>query len=444
MLNHILNVCLFLCPLILFAQIPNLILIEPDDKVICSTSDCIVQHMDFTGTTQSDYIPEGQPLDWLVLLDINNDWVYEKAIGSKEEDWSAKYGYPIDFTKREKIKSGQSFRVSFNEFRFLTPVLGSQHRMVWKVIDTNTNNIQRTSYFTVEDCEGPKVICKDTISVISHNPHIVDELRAVDLIHTMADNCTVTEDLRYTFTEIDPKLDASFDRHTLTSSIKITEFELLNCSYPNYYFNAPVYVWDEYGNMSSCETVIKLKNSFIYIADLYLFPYGTITNVNGEGIENVDVVICYNGEPPFITITNADGKYETENNYYARSALVTPGLDRNYLEGVSMHDIIRIKKHIAGGVKFDHPFQYIAADVNLDGNVDELDIKEINALISGEEHAFSGGKSWRFIFMGPDFDMNNFDVVESAEVDICNFPITSDFIGIKLGDVNFSIEKRRQ
>lgn len=122
--------------------------------------------------------------------------------------------------------------------------------------------------------------------------------------------------------------------------------------------------------------------------------------------------------------------------------LVTPSKNNDPLNGVSTFDLIQIQKHILNLKPFDSPFQYIAADVNRSGTISTLDIIQLRKLILGIDANFSNNSSWRFInakhiFPDPNDPLKTY-LPEKIRVGPLNGIHDVAFIGIKIGDVNFS------
>ena len=67
------------------------------------------------------------------------------------------------------------------------------------------------------------------------------------------------------------------------------------------------------------------------------------------------------------------------------------------LEGINVGDIITIIRHDIGMAPFTSPYQYIAADVNNDGQVSLLDIVLLRDYLLFYVDEFSGNTYWRFI-----------------------------------------------
>lgn len=128
------------------------------------------------------------------------------------------------------------------------------------------------------------------------------------------------------------------------------------------------------------------------------------------------------------------------------SSSVRPSKVSNPLNGVTTYDLVLIAKHFLGVQPFTNPWQYLAADVNLDEKVDGMDIVEIRKLLLGLTSELPHGQSWRFVpsdyvFPNP---ANPLSPIPPNRIEVPNTadPTPNDFhfTGVKLGDVNFSAD----
>jgi hypothetical protein len=128
---------------------------------------------------------------------------------------------------------------------------------------------------------------------------------------------------------------------------------------------------------------------------------------------------------------------------------VKPSRNDNYLNGVTTLDLASISKHILNLQPLGSPYKLIAADANDSKTITTLDIVALRRLILGIDEELPSVSSWRFVdkkyvFPNP---ANPFtpvfpeQVVVQATVGMPSFPGT-DFVGIKVGDVNGTAEPK--
>lgn len=104
--------------------------------------------------------------------------------------------------------------------------------------------------------------------------------------------------------------------------------------------------------------------------------------------------------------------------------------------GVSVADVIKIRRHIAQVESFDSPFKMIAADVNLDTRVSVADVVLIRRYITLLGTLPSG--NWTFIDSSYAISMNNWFIApRKLSLAIVNHDIVASIlVGVRMGDVN--------
>jgi len=167
---------------------------------------------------------------------------------------------------------------------------------------------------------------------------------------------------------------------------------------------------------------------------------GTISKVDDEGIAGVTVRLS--GLTIAEDVTFTDGQYCFEDVELERGYKLSPGKDDRHNNGVSTFDIVLISRHIIGMTRLQSPYQIIAADVNRSNTVTTLDIVKIRRLILGIDSRFPESASWRFIPSTFEFVNEAQPFIETIPEEVI-FTLTQpdtvfNFIGIKVGDVNFN------
>lgn len=415
-------------------------------------------------------------LKWNVYVDINNDWVFDREWSSfVAEDrntstdplWSednltdnlAVYGYPIP-----DVRVGNRGGVDNNEGDFATApgfeytinipdaipadCGETTHRVVWKVYDGCGNVSSTTSYFTVQDKKAPTPYCINLSTALMADPdgagpeESMVELWACDFDAGSFDNCVAYEDLRFTFSDVAPELDPNYDPALRCSSRRFTCDDLQGSSDAT--IEVGVYVWDLCGNYDWCVVNLRLVDNNpdgCTGGGTGSIIAGTVATEFGEVVENVEVSnMEMINEQELKDMTNA-GEYAFYDNLKAMDYQLTADKDEDYLNGVSTLDLVLIQRHILGLASLDSPYKVIAADVNNDGAVTAIDLIELRKLILGIYDELPNNSSWRFADAATTIDINNpWNFKES--IDIYNLSadmMDSDFIGIKIGDVNQSV-----
>ena len=136
-------------------------------------------------------------------------------------------------------------------------------------------------------------------------------------------------------------------------------------------------------------------------------------------------------------LTGSDGRY---NLVFSATGTytVTPTKNINITNGLSSSDATRVQQHASSSSPMTDPYMLIAADVNRDNLVTNLDATLINQVLLGNTMALAiFNKSWRFvpktsILVNPPWGFPE-KITLSATA---GTPVTGkDFWGIKLGDV---------
>jgi hypothetical protein len=139
-------------------------------------------------------------------------------------------------------------------------------------------------------------------------------------------------------------------------------------------------------------------------------------------------------------MTNKDGFFDFNNMPGGGTYTVIPEKNDDHLNGVSTLDLVMIQRHILGLEKLASPYKMIASDINKDGKVTAVDLVELRKLILGSIDNFSNNNSWRFVEKAYQFaDLQNAQgeaFPESYYIDVLNTDMKTDFVAVKVGDVN--------
>ncbi len=112
--------------------------------------------------------------------------------------------------------------------------------------------------------------------------------------------------------------------------------------------------------------------------------------------------------------------------------------DVNRTNGVSTLDVALIQNHILNNSLFTSPYQFIAADVNRSNTVTSIDILFIKRLILGIDNNFPGGSLWTFVDTTGLDPASPLPYKDSITINgLFRDSTALNFIGVKLGDVNF-------
>ena len=262
-----------------------------------------------------------------------------------------------------------------------------------------------------------------------------------NLIITAQDNCTDSVDLIYKFWH---GAFLSEFPDSISLSNKVNVFDSLELS-EDYLGTQELYViiYDKQGNYSYSSTYLIV--SCDTCGDPILNPslYGRIYNNYGEPINTVNIQLTGSHNLAFTTKDNGEYSFTLEG---INRLEVIPYKEGRPLNGVTSFDLILIKKHILGLQSFDDPYKFLAADVDFSGLITTRDIILIQKVLLGLEDSYPSGESWVFVldeyqFQTPNPASEHYPTSWKTEAITGNTePI--DFIGIKLGDVNYTHSTR--
>jgi len=163
---------------------------------------------------------------------------------------------------------------------------------------------------------------------------------------------------------------------------------------------------------------------------------GNITHPTKGNINNVGV--NYNGA----TSNFNGGKYSYNCITAGTNVKIKPTKNNDIKKnnGVSSIDVILVTNHILNKAKLNSPYKLIAADVNNNKTITNIDIIFMKRLILGIDTSFTGNRLWAFVdsaYTFPD-TTNPFPYKDSISFsNLTSNKTNQSFIGVKLGDVNY-------
>ena len=148
------------------------------------------------------------------------------------------------------------------------------------------------------------------------------------------------------------------------------------------------------------------------------------------------VTVDLSGDASMNTMTNTFGEYLFA-DLASGDFMVAPSRADDD-PGVSVADVIKIRRHIAVVESFYSPFQMIAGDVNNSGTVTVSDVVLIRRYLADLDVLPSG--NWAFIDAMAMIDMDNWPTApRTRDVTIAGGDVDMvDFYGVRMGDVNFT------
>ena len=376
-----------------------------------------------------------QWLKWTVLVDLWGDGEYDYEFSSNLPSFDSNFndtnGNGIPDVYVAPTASGEEVKVTIPEDIASSM---SNHKVYWKVSDGCQNISSCENTFMVVDKKPPTPYCIDISTALMDNGMV--ELWACDFDLGSFDNCTASENLRFTFTDTRPQNDPNYDSDSKCSS-RIFDCDDLE--------NSPIminmYVWDEKDNYDFCEVMLSLvDNQGGCDNGGGMRISGSISTQEGNMVEEVEVELAAPSLEMYKTdMTNESGIYNFVNNPETFGYQIKASKEGNYLDGVSTLDLVMIQRHILGLETFDDALDVVASDINNDEKISASDLLELRKLILGVITEYPENESYRFISAAQEFATitHPWPLQEDIVID----PLMGDmddqnFHAVKIGDVS--------
>ena len=335
------------------------------------------------------------------------------------------YSYKIDVNS----DSDASNDITGQASSFNLSIENGVHEVYWTVTDRCGNDATCNYTLTVNECKAPTAVCLSGLVIVIDDAGQA-ELWASDVNQSSSDNCTDADDLIFSF------------------SADVNDFgKTFNCNDVGILQNIEMWVTDLEGNQSFCSTFVEVQDN-----------NGNCDNLDGNEEPNAlqgkiatetdnaipeAMVNILGAEMDDEYMTEEDGSYAFDGIDVQNDYQVKVERDKEDTEGVSTLDLVLIQRHILGLELLDSPYKLIAADVNDNEKVSASDLVALRKVILGIDEAFPENESWRFVSKNSEMnDMEN-PWPFSEDLIIGNTPmqeIEADFIGVKIGDVNNSVD----
>ncbi|MGK0450535.1 MAG: hypothetical protein ACJAXE_001194, partial [Neolewinella sp.] len=201
-----------------------------------------------------------------------------------------------------------------------------------------------------------------------------------------------------------------------------------------------VYAFDDNGTTPDyCEVIVEVQDNMGHCEGSTGNLSGLIATQNDEALEGVEVTLTGANGMDELSMTNAGGDFEFTSLPIGGDYTIQPAFARAFeATEVKSSDVVTMIGVILGTTSFDNAYDFIAADVNRDMDLNVFDAIATTQRILGLEDGFAGG-NWVF-------------VTESTEVNVANpygaaFPEVYNvndlegslrsvsFVAIRLGDV---------
>jgi hypothetical protein len=284
----------------------------------------------------------------------------------------------------------------------------------------------------VVDKKAPTPYCINISSAVMESAGTV-ELWAIDFDLGSFDNCSDQEALRFTFTDVAPENDSSYD------PVQRSSAQTFDC---DDVANSPVevnmYVWDEKGNADFCQVFLTLVDNSGVCGEGKIVA-GNISTASGNGVNEVEATLSAAlPEYPRTTISDEGGDFAFVDAPLNADYQISASKDVDYLNGVSTLDLVKIQRHILGLEDLDSPYKLIAADINADNDIKASDLSQLRKLILGIITDLPTNESWRFVNGSQDLDLDlDLETVDYTIeiVDLQSDLVNNNMVAVKVGDV---------
>ncbi len=301
----------------------------------------------------------------------------------------------------------------------------AHYKVLWSVQDGCGGLTTCEDRIRLEDCKKPTPVCINGLSTVPMPSSGSVTIWAKDFNASSYDNCTMKNQLRYSFsgTSYQPSMVFTCD-DILASGVQIP---------------LDIYVWDNWGNNDYCATTIVFTDP----TGVCGLPSTGITgevhtpNLQGDPVKNVSISLMYSGNVFGSWTTTETGTFNFPVVPAGQMYTLKAERNDNHKNGVSTLDLIRLQEHLLGKSALNDPYLLIAADANNSMSVSALDLIEIRKLIIGQYAAFPNVTSWVFIpssYVFPD-PYHPWPFEQEATF-MVNTQTIENFMGVKIGDLN--------
>jgi len=373
---------------------PTISAVTCENRTICTPDNACEATHTFTAAGTDDCMPTN--ITWTYKLDLNNNGTIDVTGAGA----SSTRTYPL-----------------------------GTHRLTWEAKD-GCSNISTCSFeFIVRDCKKPTAIAMQGLAINLQAGMAMAQINARSFDNFSSDNCTPRPQLKFSFS---PNVNDTI-RFFNCDSLGIRRIEF--------------WVTDLAGNQSRTITHIDVQDNHSQCGNLPSFTIaGAVYTEENVHVPNVKILLD-GAEIAKDAMTDDKGKYCFENLEMFNDYLISSNKTDNPSEGISTLDLVMIQRHILGIQEMNSPYKLIAADINNSQSLTAADLTELRKIILGLQDNFSNNTSWRFVNAGYQFSDKtrpwNFEEAMMYE-GLDAHMTSSDFIAIKVGDVNGTISQNLQ
>jgi hypothetical protein len=339
--------------------------------------------------------------------------------------------------------------IRLNGIPYNSPFCGDYHRILWSAEDGCGNWSHCEYLLRLEDCKQPSPVCINGLSTVVMPVGGQVTVWAKDFNASSFDDCTPEADLLYSFSgdSYQPSYTYTCDNVPAFGVELSTEIWVAdggtddNC-------NGQI-SWNERNKDYCTTTIVITDNAGVCDTSSGSILAGDILTQHVDAVELVAVNLTSPGHlfPTFVTTEN--GQYNFNHIILPADFQLTAARNDQPRNGVSTLDLVRIQKHLLGIEPITDPYDLIAADANNSASVSAIDLVELRKLILGIYTEFptnTNQKSWRFVdknfqFADPTHPWPYDEIIDGS---LSGNEMDRDFVGVKIGDVNNTVQANAQ
>jgi hypothetical protein len=336
----------------------------------------------------------------------------------------------------EVLTSGTGSSINYG-----TNLKAGVYTIRWTAKDQCGNEQLVVDEFTIElkDCEAPFLLVHEKVAELSYvigqtSSGAMAEVFAVgDLLNNVSDNCT-----GYDFLVSKLTVQRASDPVVYPTAKSV----MLNCAdRPS--VSLRVWTVDEAGNQNWVLTTVKVQANANQCSGPGVTALaGAVGTENGKAVKGTTISAKTN----FVAEVNAntinDGSFITSiirDQDYVVSASKVDASDK--FLGVTTFDIAKISKHLLDIEKIGTPYSLIAADVDMNNEIDGADMLKIrNFILRKSDNLNTNGTIWRFVDKSYSFKNAASPLTEDFSTVVSLKKVgdraVANFVAVKLGDVN--------
>ncbi|MTB53132.1 T9SS type A sorting domain-containing protein, partial [Lewinella sp. W8] len=205
--------------------------------------------------------------------------------------------------------------------------------------------------------------------------------------------------------------------------------------------NVRVYAIDNAGNADYCSVVLEVQAFQDGLCDGNSgMLTGAVATQDDDLMGGVEVTVTGANDMDEMVVTNANGQYAFSNLELGGDYTAQPAYNAAFDYGeVTVTDIVAITSHILGTAELQTGYDYVAADVTLDSDVNIFDLVAIRRVILGLDDELNAlGLTWRFVEADYNLTPGNWMTVFPEVYNVNNLQgnvTDADFVGVELGNV---------